>query len=92
MVETNYRWNGMTLPKHTQTSIHRYVDEGVNPGHFLSACLANDLQGAYGHADAWNLELIPVIVKYIYNRIPQGCWGSHSIVKRWKGLNNEEAA
>ena len=89
MVETNYRWNGQTLPKCKQKSIDRYVKDGTSGGHFLDACFANDLQGAYAHADSWSLELMPVIVKYIYNRIPLGCWGSHEIVQNWKGQDHE---
>ena len=92
MVETNYRSDGITLPKCKQRSIDRYVEDGTSGGHFLDACLANDLQGAYAHADAWGVTLIPVIVKYIFNRIPSSCWGSHSKVKNWKGMKNQEAA
>lgn len=88
MVETNYRHNGITLPKCKQRSIDRYVEDGTDPGHFLSNCLANDLQGAYSHADSWGVELIPVIVKYIYNRIPGCSWGSHEVVKKWRGMDH----
>lgn len=86
MVETNYRWNGITLPQCKRAAIDQYVEDGTDPGHFLGACLANDLQGAYGHADNWGLELIPVIVKYIYNRIPSFCWGDWDTVKNWQGM------
>lgn len=90
MVETNYRFKGMTLPKCKQRSIQRYIDDGVDPGHFLSSCLANDLQKAFGNADNWSLELIPVIVAYIYNRVPMTCVGSWDTVHNWKGYNNME--
>ena len=90
MVETNYRHGGMTLPKCKQKSIHRYIDDGIDPGHFLSACLANDLKGAYSHADQWSLELIPVIVAYLYNRVPAQCLNSYEVVHNWKGYNNME--
>lgn len=88
MVETNYRWNGITLPKCKQKSIDKYVEDGTDPGHFLGSCLANDLQGAYSHADSWGLELIPVIVKYIFNRIPSCCWGDWKTVENWKGMDH----
>lgn len=91
MPETNYRWNGMTLPKCTQRTLDRYVEDGTSGGHFIDACLANDLQGAYAYADSWHVELIPVIVKYIYNRMPSGCCGSKQIVRDWKG-NKKRAA
>jgi hypothetical protein len=88
MTETNYRWNGITLPAVKKRSIDNYVENGDDPGHFLGSCLANDLQGAYGHADSWGLTLIPVIVKYIYNRIPQVCWGDWDTVKNWQGMDH----
>jgi hypothetical protein len=88
MVETNYRWKGMTLPKAKQNSIDDYVMNGTSPGHFLEACLANDLRGAYYHADSWSFELIPVIVAYIYNRVPMVCCGDKETVKNWKGMES----
>lgn len=90
MVETNYRHNGITLPKCKQRAIDRYVTDGVSGGHFLDACLANDLSGAYQHADNWSLELMPVIVAYIWNRIPMMCHGDWETVKKWKGMAYHE--
>ena len=90
MVETNYRNDGITLPKCKQAAIQRYIDYGIDPGHFLSACLANDLMKAMGHADYWSRELLPVICAYIYNRIPMDCWGDWETVKNWHGLKNQD--
>jgi hypothetical protein len=86
MVETNYRHNGMTLPKHYQVSIQRYVDKGISGGGFMDAVMANDLMKAFGRADTWSTELMPVITAYVYNRVPACCIGSWDVVDNWKGM------
>ena len=79
----NYEWNGVRLTDENRNAIKDYVGLGIRPGHFLSSCLANDLQKAFSHADSSNLNQIPVIVKYIYNRIPSACWGSWQAIDDW---------
>ena len=69
---TNYE----DIPEHTQYSLKMYVEEGYFPGGFLLAVLSNDLMGAFGRADSENLEAMPQIVRFIYNRTPCDCWGS----------------
>ena len=86
MVVTNYRYKGQTLPKCKQKSIDDYIQKGTDPGHFLSACLANNLIGAYNYADDWGRELIPVIAAYIHNRVPMVCIGSKDAVDNWKDI------
>ena len=88
MVETNFRYNGETLPKCKQKSIDRYVKDGTSGGHFLDAVMANDLMRAFSHADSWSTELMPVIMAYVYNRIPMACHGSWDIVKNWQGMEH----
>lgn len=88
MVETNYRYDGITLPKVKQKSIDEYVENGTDPGHFLQSCLANDLQKTFAHADSWGVTLVPVIVKYIGNRLPMCCWGDWETVRSWKGMEH----
>lgn len=71
------------IPGHTQQAIERYVVHGVEPGGFLRACLCNDLFGAVGKADSSNKANLPVIVQFIYNRIPTECYGSSERVDAW---------
>ena len=92
MVVTNYRFKGQTLPKSKEEEILRYVNDGIPTGGFMAACLANDLTGAFGRADIWSTELMPVIVAFIYNKIPSYCHGSWEVVENWKGVEEYERA
>lgn len=64
-------------------AIRRYIDHGINPGHFLSAVIDNDLKEAVGRADDENLENLPAFVSYFYNEAPSPCWGSPQNRKEW---------
>lgn len=60
-----------------------YAEKGSDPGDFIKAVLANDLQRALGYADPVNLLLLPAIGRYIRNHLPAVCWGSRERVKDW---------
>lgn len=64
------------IPAHTKAALDRYVEHKMLPGGFLMAVLSNDLFGAVGRADSENLDALPDIVKYVYNQMPSGSWGS----------------
>jgi hypothetical protein len=64
-------------------SIRRYADEHCPTGGFLEAVLSNDLKEAVGRADDENIRVIPEIVCYCYNEIPNRCWGSPERVRAW---------
>ena len=66
-------------------SLDRYVNDKIETGGFLRACLENDLTNAIGNADMENREKLWVIVNYIYNEIPASCWGSKEKVAKWLG-------
>jgi len=71
------------IPVHTKAALDRYIEHKMLPGGFLIAVLSNDLFGAVGRADRENLAALPDIVKYIYNELPAGSWGSNDIIWRW---------
>ena len=75
-----FTYAGLTMPPHLAASLTRYAREGVRPGGFLQACLADSLMEAVGQADDVNVHLIPVISAYIYNELPSSCWGSRDII------------
>ena len=83
-----YTFLGYRLPPHTQESLDLYAEEKVAPGGFLKAVLCNDLSGAVSRADSRNLENLPAIVAYVYNRLPMACWGSEEYFNNW--LNNKD--
>lgn len=71
------------IPAHTKAALDRYVNDRILPGGFLIAVLSNDLFGAVGKADSENLAALPEIVRYIYNEVPSGCWGTKDIIWKW---------
>ena len=64
------------IPAHTRDALILYVEHGIPPGGFLTSVLSNDLMGAVGRADVFNLAAIPVIAKFIYNEMPANSHGS----------------
>lgn len=76
------------IPGSTLTDLMDYVHHGRQfaSGHFLSAVLENDLRKAFEHGDLANIAALWAIVTWLYNRAPQGCWGSKEAVKRWREI------
>lgn len=72
----------MTLEEAKQ-SLGAYVRKEHPVGHFLTACLANDLKEACGRADESSLKNLGAIVAYIVCRLPGDCHGSYKRVYEW---------
>ena len=79
-------YNYNKLPEHLQDNIKRYIEDGLQGGHFLTAVLSNDLTGAVNRADSGNRKALVDIVTWLYNEAPQGCWGSKENVENWRGV------
>ncbi len=89
--QTNSEHNTSGLPAHLKEALDRYVVTGIAPGHFLRACIENDLCGAIARADEENLDLLPQILTYLYHEVPAGCWGYKGAIDHWRcGLVSEE--
>lgn len=71
------------IPDLTRESLELYVSHGIMPGGFLRALLCNDLFEAYARADAFNIANMYAIVKYVFNKMPRGSWGSADNVRDW---------
>ena len=67
---------------HFQDSIDLYVNEGIPPGHFLTACLQNDLTRAIQRADLEARRELHEIVGAIENT-PAECHGSRENFAAW---------
>ena len=80
---TPYTFREWTIPVRMMAPLLRYVEHGIQPGHFLMAVLCNDLIGAVGRADDENLRNLPAYVGYLYHEMPSVCWGSPEIVRAW---------
>ena len=76
------------LPVSLQDGMQRYVEKGLTVGHFLTACLENDLSGAISRADDKNRKLLPEIVTWLTWEVPHDCWGSKEKVATWRGVHN----
>lgn len=71
------------LPEHMQGAMQRYIDNGIEPGGFLTAVLCNDLMRAIGRADSINRGRIHDYVTWLYNNAPPSCFGSEEKVDAW---------
>ena len=71
------------IPEHMQGSIVRYYENGIRPGHFLTAVIDNDLRGAIERADDINVNLLKAYVMWFYNCAPGGSWGHEGAVQSW---------
>ncbi len=72
-----------TIPRDTIAAITRYVEQGIPPGGFVQSVLENDLAGAIGRADVWNMRALKSTVSYVYNEIPAPAWGSKEKYAAW---------
>ena len=82
------------IPVNIVAGLDRYVHHGLDTGGFLHAVLCNDLFGAVARADSESLLALPEIVRYIFNDLPNGCWGSEEKVAAWQArfLKNRSVA
>ena len=71
------------IPEHIRAGFRRYVEDHVEPGGFIMACLENNLKEAFGRADDVNRARMFDIVTFLYNEAPSACWGSPAKVKAW---------
>jgi len=61
-------------------SIKRYVENRIEPGHFLTALFSNDLMRTFARADETNEPLIRQWVQWVHNEMPGNMAGSKEIV------------
>ena len=71
------------IPERMQDALIRYYEKRIEPGHFLTAVLENDLMEALGRADVENRHSLHAYCMWLYNQTPSGSYGSPEAVKRW---------
>ena len=71
------------LPERLQGGVQRYIEDGIQPGDFLTAVIQNNLTETVGKADDDMIKIIPQIVGWFYNEAPAICWGSKNKMKNW---------
>lgn len=68
MTKTLYRvFEELELPEHMRSSTFRYLLDGIEPGNFLTCVFTNDLRGAAGRADHYNLKALPEWAKFSFS-------------------------
>jgi hypothetical protein len=77
--------NWSLIPQHMIGGLRRYIEDGIEPGSFLSAVLRNDLRRAVEQADATNIDRLPDYIRFLYNYAPTGSWGSPDEFDEWIG-------
>ena len=84
------------IPRYMHGGIVRYVENGIPPGHFLTAVFANDFMEAARRADDTNASCIHEYIRLLPS-LPIGCHGSPEAVREWighrglHGLNREDS-
>ena len=82
------------IPVQVLDSLYEYIDSKVPTGSFLRAVLSNDLSEACARADSECIASLPVLVQFLYNNAPSGCYGTPTVVADWlrKGAAERTAA
>ncbi len=77
---------GMNVPHRTAAALARWAVYAGPGGHFISAVLENDFARAATRADLENGRHLQDIALFLYNYLPDQCWGSKDQVENWTGL------
>lgn len=70
---------------HLIDGLARFFNDGIRPGHFLTAVLTNDLHETFARADDITRAAIPKLMELLYNHAPAAAWGSHGHYVSWHG-------
>jgi len=62
MSEDTYRFRDWYIPQRMMDAIDRYINQGIQPGHFLTGVICNDLKEAISRADDENMTNQPAYV------------------------------
>ena len=90
-----YEFYDTYIPDRMMGGLERYINDGIMPGHFLTAVLENDLMAACSRADSENMKNIRAYAAYLWNEAPIGSYGSRAKVMEWSeagGLNGMREA
>ena len=71
------------VPEHMQDAVRRYVNEGLEPGSFLTLMLEHRIYDAAGHADSINQSKLFDWIRFMHNYMPGHSHGSPEVVKAY---------
>ena len=84
-----FEFRGQRMSEETAEELWRYYNRHCPTGSFLEAVISNDLREACALADDKNLWILPVIVAWLYNKAPSGCWGSSEKYEAWVSFGKD---
>jgi hypothetical protein len=80
------------VPPPLQKGLMAHILHGRHVGHFLTACLSNDLRQAVGYGDDESLAGIRGIIQFLHNYAPSTSWGTPAKVEAWRARKGAGAA
>lgn len=72
------------LENGTLGSLERYEKDGIPTGDFLRCVCENDLFGAVAHADFFHQAYLALVVRFVYNEMPNGTHGFRGVQSSWR--------
>ena len=78
-IDRNYQM----LPEHMQSGARLYVEDGVEPGSFLTYVLCNDFKSLCLSADDINIRCLSKWGTWVLDYCPAEAQGSHRTVEEW---------
>ena len=72
------------IPEHMHEGVDRWVNDGCEPGHFLTHILENDFAHAAERADLANQRSLFNYARLLIVYLPMACWGSKENMKEWR--------
>lgn len=79
MREINYQ----LIPEHMRDVMRGYIENGWEPGSFLTAVLCNDFMLAADRADIINLSALTNYIFFLKTQAPAGCHSSEANFRAW---------
>jgi hypothetical protein len=81
--EFDWLFDHHQIPNHTRETLVNYLIKGWEPGGFVTAMLAMDMERAVYAADVVNGPNMQQIARWIIEYCPRESWGSYEQVTNW---------
>lgn len=81
--EFDWLFDRHQIPEHTRETLVNYLMKGWEPGGFVTAMLAMDMERAVYAADFVNGPNMQQIARWIIEYCPRTSWGDYETVNYW---------
>ena len=68
--------NPVDLPAHLRGGLQRYIEDGIEPGGFLLACIEDRMKDAAARCSDPSLADLKSVARWLLNYVPALAWGS----------------